>query len=38
MGYPNVAHLEAGFSGWAEAGMPVEDVKEGSKWVLREKS
>jgi rhodanese-related sulfurtransferase len=38
MGYPNVAHLEAGFGGWAEAGMPVEDVKEGSKWVLRDKS
>lgn len=24
MGFPNVAHLEPGFNGWAEAGMPVE--------------
>ncbi|MGE0876417.1 MAG: rhodanese-like domain-containing protein [Burkholderiales bacterium] len=24
MGFPNVAHLEPGFSGWAAAGMPVE--------------
>jgi rhodanese-related sulfurtransferase len=38
MGYPNVAHLEAGFGGWADAGMPVEDVQEGSKWVLKGKS
>jgi rhodanese-related sulfurtransferase len=35
MGYPNVAHLEAGFGGWAEAGMPVEDCKTGAKWVQR---
>lgn len=35
MGYPDVAHMEAGFTGWAEAGMPVEDCKAGSKWVLR---
>jgi len=35
MGYPNVAHMEAGFGGWAAAGMPVEDCKAGSKWVLR---
>ena len=35
MGYPNVAHMEAGFTGWAEAGMPVEDCKTGAKWVLR---
>jgi len=26
MGYENVAHLEAGFRGWAEAGKPVEKV------------
>ena len=24
MGFPDVAHLEAGFNGWAEAGLPVE--------------
>ena len=24
MGFPNVAHLEAGFNGWSAAGMPVE--------------
>ncbi len=35
MGYPNVAHLESGFGGWAAAGLPVEDCKAGSKWVLR---
>ncbi len=35
MGFPNVAHMEAGFTGWAAANMPVEDCKTGSKWVLR---
>jgi len=35
MGYTNVAHLESGFGGWAEAGLPVEEQKTGSKWVLR---
>ena len=35
MGYSNVAHLETGFGGWAAAGLPVEDVKNGAKWVLR---
>jgi rhodanese-related sulfurtransferase len=24
MGFPRVAHLEAGFNGWAAAGLPVE--------------
>ena len=24
MGFPDVAHLEAGFNGWAAAGQPVE--------------
>ena len=28
MGYPNVAHLESGFTGWADAGMPVEDMQD----------
>jgi rhodanese-related sulfurtransferase len=35
MGYQDVAHLEPGFGGWAEAGLPVEDCKAGAKWVLR---
>lgn len=36
MGYPDVAHLEPGFGGWEEAGMPVEDVASTSKWVQRD--
>ncbi|MGH9427875.1 MAG: rhodanese-like domain-containing protein, partial [Terriglobia bacterium] len=28
MGFPNVAHLEAGFNGWAAAGLPVEHDKK----------
>ncbi|MFN0026503.1 MAG: rhodanese-like domain-containing protein [Acidimicrobiales bacterium] len=35
MGYPNVAHLEPGFGGWADAGLPVEDCKTGAKWIQR---
>jgi rhodanese-related sulfurtransferase len=35
MGYRDVAHLESGFGGWAAAGLPVEDCKQDSKWVLR---
>lgn len=27
MGFPNVAHLEPGFNGWAAAGLPVEGAK-----------
>ena len=27
MGFPNVAHLEPGFNGWAEAGLPVEGAE-----------
>jgi rhodanese-related sulfurtransferase len=27
MGFPNVAHLEPGFNGWATAGLPVEGKK-----------
>jgi rhodanese-related sulfurtransferase len=34
MGYPDVAHMEAGFGGWEKAGMPIEDCKAGAKWVL----
>ena len=35
LGFTNVAHLEPGFSGWQEAGDPVEDVKSKSRWVRR---
>lgn len=35
MGYPRVAHLDAGFGGWVKAGQPVEDVSATSKWVRR---
>jgi rhodanese-related sulfurtransferase len=28
MGFPNVAHLEAGFNGWSAAGLPVEREPE----------
>jgi rhodanese-related sulfurtransferase len=27
MGFPNVAHLEPGFNGWAAAGLPVEGAE-----------
>lgn len=27
MGFPNVAHLDPGFNGWAKAGLPVEGGK-----------
>ena len=36
MGFANVAHLEPGFSGWQEAGEPVEDVRATSRWVRRD--
>ncbi len=35
MGYPDVAHLEPGFGGWEAAGLEIEDIKDGSKWVPR---
>ncbi|MFN0091185.1 MAG: rhodanese-like domain-containing protein [Acidimicrobiales bacterium] len=35
MGFGDVAHLEAGFNAWADAGMPVEDQKADAKWVRR---
>ncbi len=38
MGFANVAHLEPGFSGWQEAGEPVEDVRATSRWVRRDSS
>ena len=35
IGFDDVAHLEVGFNGWAEAGGAVEDVSADSKWVKR---
>ncbi len=35
MGFTNVAHLEAGFTGWQQAGEDVEDVGTTSRWVRR---
>lgn len=35
MGYPHVAHLEAGFNGWKKSGGPVEDVARGSRWMRK---
>ena len=32
MGFTNVAHLETGFTGWADAGQPVDDIASTSKW------
>ncbi|MEM8905067.1 MAG: rhodanese-like domain-containing protein [Actinomycetota bacterium] len=36
LGFTDVAHLEAGFGGWQEAGEEIEDVASTSKWVKRE--
>jgi len=36
MGYANVAHLDAGFSGWEAAGAEIENVAETAKWVRRD--
>ncbi len=35
MGYPDVAHLEAGFNGWKKADEPVQDVASGSRWMRK---
>lgn len=35
LGYTNVAHLEPGFAGWADAGAEVEDISETSSWIRR---
>ncbi|MBG01032.1 MAG: sulfurtransferase [Acidimicrobiaceae bacterium] len=32
LGYENVAHIEAGFTGWVDAGEAVEEVTSGGKW------
>jgi rhodanese-related sulfurtransferase len=37
MGYPDVAHLEVGFNGWAKAGEPVEEVASTSRWMRKPK-
>ena len=37
MGYKNVAHLEPGFSGWAQAQKPIEDFSKKSRWVRKPK-
>jgi 3-mercaptopyruvate sulfurtransferase SseA len=33
LGYTNVAHLEVGFNGWAEAGGAVADAPEKADWT-----
>jgi rhodanese-related sulfurtransferase len=38
MGFRNVAHLEAGFSGWHKQGEPIEDVSQSSRWMRRPKT
>ena len=37
MGFTNVAHLEAGFAGWKDAGEEIEDAGATSRWVRRGK-
>lgn len=37
IGYSNLAHLEPGFAGWAEAGAEVEDITDTSRWIKRPK-
>ena len=38
MGFTNVAHVEAGFGGWQQAGEPIEDVSKTSRWMRRPKT
>ena len=38
MGFSDVAHLEAGFSGWQKQGEAIEDVSQTSKWMRKPKS
>ena len=35
MGYTNVAHLEAGFTGWNKEGKPVQETASQSRWVRK---
>lgn len=37
MGYTSVAHLEAGFNGWKDAGKEVVETASTSRWVRRPK-
>lgn len=37
IGFTNVAHLEPGFAGWADAGAEVDDIASTSPWVRRPK-
>lgn len=32
MGYTKVWHLDGGFGGWKEAGLPIKDVAATSRW------
>lgn len=35
MGYSDVAHLEAGFNGWAKSGREVEDTTVKARWMRK---
>ena len=35
MGFASVAHLEEGFSGWAKAGEPVQEMATRSRWMRK---
>lgn len=35
MGYTDVAHLEAGFNGWAESGREVEVTSAKARWMRK---
>ena len=35
IGFEHVAHLEAGFNGWARAGEAVQDVAASSRWMRK---
>jgi rhodanese-related sulfurtransferase len=37
MGFTNVAHVEAGFSGWSAAGEVVEDAAASARWMRKPK-
>ena len=38
MGFADVAHLEPGFTGWAEAGGAIEDYAATSRWMRKPKA
>ena len=35
MGYPNVAHVEAGFNGWQKSGREIEDTQTKARWMRK---